>query len=54
MKWFDNIENFPAVMINKTRDFTIAKNRDNYFLNMEYGFRLATKKESNTLYTKNK
>ena len=52
MEWINNENNFPAIMINNSGDFTIAKNKDIYFLNTEYGFRLATENESRKLYTK--
>jgi len=54
MKWFEDERNFPAIMVNDRGEFTIAKNKEIYFLNVEYNFRLATRKESEKLFVKDK
>lgn len=51
-KWIEKEENFPCLMVNKSGALTIAKNKELYILNTEYGFYLADKADLNKLHTK--
>ena len=45
-------KHFPMLMVNKSGEFTIARNEKIYLLNVEYGYKIATKAEKELLYTK--